>query len=167
MDRHQILAPLGPNRLRLLECLGGNDVRLPGYFAAAEGLDVLQSFRQHVASLVERWSKDADPLTASLLAAARLLTGDLSACEAILDRLPVNPIKIDHGAGICVALPFQALSAALPLPKALSDTRKWLAGSADEQSLRTWLTDHRSELEWVESDGAYRLSGAARGLSPL
>jgi hypothetical protein len=147
----------------LLECLGGNDPRTPGYFARAGDDDVLSAFRRHVEKLSEQWAAETDPHAASLLAAARLLTGDLSAASVILDHLPAQAVKLDHGAGICLVVPLLALGTALPLPRALADTRRWVAGSSEQAALRTWLAEHRGDLQWVETDGAYRLAAGPAG----
>jgi hypothetical protein len=40
MDRETILAPLGLQRLRILDCLGGNEPRAPGYFDVQSGVDI-------------------------------------------------------------------------------------------------------------------------------
>jgi hypothetical protein len=158
MDRTARLSALGLQRLRLLECLGGNDPRAPGYFVPDADADVLSAFRQYVERLSELWAAELDPHTVSLLAAARLLTGDLSAAGVILDHLPARAMKLDHGAGICLVVPLYALRTALPLPEDLTDTKRWLAGSADQTALRAWLSEHRDDLRWLEAVGEYRLA---------
>jgi hypothetical protein len=99
VDRTAQFAPLGLQRLRLLECLGGNSPRLPGYFVPPDGVDILTAFRLYVERLSESWASERDAVVVSLLAAARLLTGDLAAADVVLDNLPATPIKLDHGAG--------------------------------------------------------------------
>lgn len=159
MDQAQ-LQPLGLQRLRVLDCLGGNTPRAPGHFAPAADAGIFDAFRDHVAALSRRWTAGADPTVLALLAAARLLCGDLAAAEAILDHLPAAPIERDHGAGLCLVLPFHVLAAALPLPRELAETRRWLAGSAEQGALRAWLAAHRGRLRWLEAAGAYALEGA-------
>src|SRR5688572_3016445 len=132
MERTAWLSSLGFQRLRLLECLGGNNPRLPGYFSGPTDEDVLSAFRQYVIRLSRQWAAEADPLTVSLLAAARLLTGDLSAAHVVVDHLPAQPVKLDHGAGYCLVTPLVALSTALPLPPELADTTRWLAGTPEQ-----------------------------------
>jgi len=141
--------------------LGGNSPHAPGYFVPAADVDIFSAFRQYVELLSEHWAAESDPHAVSLVAAARLLTGDLSAAGVILDHLPAKATKLDHGAGICLVMPLFALSTALPLPGDLTDTRRWLAGSAEQTALRSWLTEHRDDLRWVEAAGEYRLAGAA------
>jgi hypothetical protein len=158
VDRTAHLAPLGLQRLRLLECLGGNDLRLPGYFVPPEDVDVFAAFRLHVERLSRSWASERDPVVVSLLAAARLLTGDLAAADVILDHLPATPIELDHGAGICLVAPLFALSTSLPLPEPLTDTRRWVAGSPDQARLRGWLAEHRRDLRWADADAQYRLA---------
>lgn len=151
------LQPLGLQRLRVLACLGGDMPSAPGYFAPASGADIFAAFRDHVGALSQRWSAGADPSVLALLARSRLLCGDLAAAAAILDHLPAAPIERDHGAGLCLVLPFHVLAAALPLPRELAETRRWLAGSAEQGALRAWLAAHRGRLRWVEETGAYAL----------
>ena len=156
MDRANRLQPLGLQRLRALDCLGGNMPRAPGYFELADGDDIFAAFRAHVERLSRDWASASDPATVTLLATARLLAGDLAAAAVILDHLPPQPIKLDHGAGKCLVLPFHALAAVLPWPKDLADTQRWLAGSAEQTALRAWLAEHRDTLRWLEADGVYR-----------
>jgi hypothetical protein len=155
MDRTTRLAPLGFQRLRLLECLGGNSPRMPGYFPAPDG-DVFSAFRDHAQGLWARWKEEPDPSMRSLPAAARLLTGDLSAAQVIVDNLPDTAFMLDHGAGFCVVAPLHALQAALPLPEELADTTLWLSGSAAQEALRAWVSLHSSDLRWDEVAGEYR-----------
>ncbi len=151
------LLPLGYQRLRLLGCLGGDIPSAPGYFDPAPDADVFSAFRDYVARLSQTWSTETDPLSISLLAAARFLTGDLDAAMTILDHLPAKTVKLDHGAGYCVVMPQTALRAALPLPPASADINHWLAGSTAQDQLRGWLVANRELLVWNETDGVYRL----------
>ena len=151
------LLPLGYQRLRLLACLGGDIPSAPGYFNPSSDADLFSAFRDYVARLSQRWSKETDPLSISLLAAARLLTGDLDAAMTILDHLPAKAVKLDHGAGYCVVMPQTALHTALPLPSTLADINLWLVGSPEQDQLRGWLTANRPRLVWDETDGIYRL----------
>ncbi|MDZ7621704.1 MAG: hypothetical protein U5O69_04585 [Candidatus Competibacteraceae bacterium] len=161
MDRRARLLPLGLQRLRLLDCLGGDSLHAPGYFDPAPDADLFTAFREHVARLSREWAAETDPLVMALLAAARFLTGDLAAAAAVLDHLPVAAPQLDHNAGICLLAPLYALRTALPLPADLTDTRRWLAGSAEQTALRAWLADNRDRLRWVEVEGVYRLDRAA------
>jgi hypothetical protein len=119
-------------------------------------VDVFSAFRGYAQRLSREWASATDPLTASLLAAARLLTGDLSAAGMILEHLPGTATKLDHGAGFCLVAPLHALSAALPLPRDLTDVTRWLADSPEERAIRAWLSEHGDDLRWVEADGVYR-----------
>src|SRR5215831_9622457 len=112
--------------------------------------DIFAAFGYHVARLSQQWADASDPITISLIAAARFLCGDIAAAEVILDHLPVDAFKLDHGAGICLVAPLYALSATLPLPAQLKDTNRWLAGSTEQTALRAWLAEHRGKLRWVE-----------------
>jgi len=85
-----------------------------------------------------------------------LLTGDLASVEVILDHLPIEAIKLDHGAGFSLVASLHALGAALPLPRELADTARWLARSPEERTIRAWVGEHGKDLGWVEADGVYR-----------
>jgi hypothetical protein len=149
--------PLGYQRLRLLGCLGGDTSFAPGYFDPAPGTDIFEAFRQYVVRMSQTWAAESDPMTLSLLAAARFLIGKLDAAEVILDHLPAKAFKLDHGAGYCVVMPQTVLRTALPLPSELTDINRWLAGSIEQDQLRAWLTANRERLLWNEKDGVYRL----------
>lgn len=157
MDRMAELAPLGTQRLRVLDCLGGNAEHAPGYFALSAEADVFAEFRGYVARIAERWGAEADPSTASLIGAARLLIGDLDGAGAIIDHLPVTAVRLDHGAGYCLVVPIASLRSALPLPETLQDTGRWIRGSAAQAALRGWVDDHRDRLRWDERSGVYVL----------
>ena len=157
-DRMTRLSPLGSQRLRLLDCLGGNTRFAPAYFSPPPGVDVVEAFDSYVAELSVRWARETDPLAMSLLAAARLLTGDASAARVIVNRLPPTYPKLDHGAGFCLIVPQQAITATLPLPPELADTRRWLADSPEQSALRSWLDQHEQQLLWDRSAVVYRLS---------
>jgi hypothetical protein len=158
MDRTTQLAPLGLQRIRVLECLGGNDPKLPGYLELAAEADVLAALRSHVVRLCDDGSAETDPNTIRLLAAARFLTGDLGSAYTIIDRLPARPFELDHGAGICLVVPFYALRTALPLPVELSDVRRWTADTREQVALQDWLSAHEQKLRWVETTGIYELA---------
>jgi hypothetical protein len=143
----------------VLDCLGGNSPRAPGYFEPAASSNIFNAFSDYVAQVSREWAAASDAATISLIAAARFLTGDLAAADAIIDHLPATAFKLDHGAGICLVMPLYALSTALPLPADLKDTRRWLAGSAEQAALRAWLAAHRDKLRWVEADGVYVAHG--------
>jgi len=155
MDRSSRLSPLGLQRIRVLDCLGGNNLRAPGYFDPPEDIDIFASFAAYIARWSQQCAADPNPLTISLLAAGRLLCGDQAAADVIVDQLRSEPFKLDHGAGICVVTPKNALGIALPLPADLQDTGRWLAGSAEQAALRAWLVGHRDRLHWVEAAGVY------------
>ncbi len=159
-DRTTRLSPLGSQRLRLLDCLGGNTRFAPSYFSPPAGVDVVEAFASYVAELSARWASETDPLAMSLLAAARLLTGDASAARVIVNRLPPTYPKLDHGAGFCLTVPQQALTATLPLPPELADTKRWLADSPEQSALRSWLDQYEKQLLWDRSAVVYRLSDA-------
>jgi hypothetical protein len=155
MDRTSRLSPLGVQRIRVLECLGGSSPRSPSYFAPAADTDIFTAFRSYVEEESERWANVTDLLTTLLVAAGRLLTGDLAGADVILDHLPAEGVRLDLGAGICQRVPLHAVATTLPLPENLQDTRRWAEGSAEQAALRAWLAEYRDKLRWVESDGVY------------
>jgi hypothetical protein len=155
MDRITRLLPLGRQRVLVFECLGGNSPIAPAYFECLDDTDIFEVFHAFVARTSQLCAGDTYPLTISLLAAARLLTGDLAAADAILDHLPPEDFKLDHGAGICVVAPLRVLCAALPLPADLKPTDRWLAGLPEPTALRAWLAGHRDKLRWLEAQGVY------------
>jgi hypothetical protein len=157
MDRTAQLSPLGLQRLRLLDCLGGNSPHAAGYFEPVPGTDIFDAFRQYVARICQAWSAESDAMTVSLLATARFLTGELDAANIIINHLPANAFKLDHGAGYCVVMPQTALRTSLPLPSKLTDIDRWLAGSVEQAALRTWLTENLDRLSWDGKKGIYHL----------
>jgi hypothetical protein len=159
MDRIARLQSLGRHRVQVVECLGGNSRLVPGtYFDPPADVGIFDAYRAYVAQR----SINPDPLNIPLLAAARMLTGDLTAADVILDLLPAKAYQLDHGAGMCWVKPQNALNAALPLPSELGHIDRWLAGSAEQAALRTWLAGHRDKLSWVESPGFYLPSATAQ-----
>jgi hypothetical protein len=151
------LLPLGLQRLRLLDCLEGNSPRAGGYSPIDPEAELFGAFRQYVARTTALRTAERDPIVVSLLAAARLLTGEVAAATVIVDQLPPRPFVPDHGAGFCPLAPLQALRAALPLPAALADIRRWIAGSPEQAALRDWLAEHGGNLRWDEPAGSYHL----------
>jgi alpha-D-ribose 1-methylphosphonate 5-triphosphate synthase subunit PhnH len=153
--RHEVL---GYQRLRLLSCLDGS--RSWTRFEPGPDEDVMMAFREWTARIVREHAGTAGPspdVTLALLGAARLLSGDLSGADTILENLPEQPYLLDHGAGYCLVQPLHALSTALPLPPHLKDVGRWLASSAEQAALRVWLAQHRGELVWDEPRGVYTL----------
>jgi hypothetical protein len=159
-DRAARLSPIGRQRLRVLDCLGGNFRFAPGYFSPLPGVDIHEAFARHVVDLSARWAGETDRLTITLLAAARLLIGDKSAARTIVDRLPPAPPRLDHGAGFCLIAAQQVLAAVLPLPAELADIQRWLAGSPEQGALRAWVDQHQDRLLWDQDAAVYKLAGA-------
>lgn len=158
MDRNTVISPLGVQRLRLLDCLGGNTPQAAGYFDTGDATNVFASFREYTARMCKTWGNEPDAMSQSLLATARLLCGEIEAADDILQRLPAVAPKRDHGAGYCAVLPQTALRACVPLPAELSDTSRWLAGSAEQAALRQWFNENRGRLKWNEQEGVYRIA---------
>lgn len=152
------MEPLGLQRLRVLDCIGGNDRFLGAPFSPTSDATLLQSFERYVLEAARRWSSEDDAVSGSNVAAARLLIGDLTGADVILDCLPGKPFELDHGAGRCLLAAVQALSAVLPLPPDLKDTDRWTAGSPEQAALRAWLVENRARLCWREGEGDYVLA---------
>ena len=127
---------------------------------APADVEPLTSFRAYVQGLGDRWGSLTDPTSVSLLAAARLLTGDIAAAHDIIEHLPPKPVKLDHGAEQCLVAAPQVLRATLPLPAGLADSTRWLAGSEEHARLKAWLADHERALQWMGKQGVYALPPA-------
>jgi len=167
MDRSTRLAPLGLQRLRILECLGGNSSpRLTGYFDPADDAMIFMAFRDHVLRLSNEWSEETDPYLISLLAAERLLSGEIAAAETILAHLPSAPVVRDHCAGFCRMSALYAMSVALPIPDEWRDTPGWVRGSDMEHNLQAWLRKHADRLQWKEEEGCYRIAAERKENRP-
>lgn len=143
---------LSYQRERALSCVSMRD-----RFELGSGDDIHTAFHAYAKRVADKWGHLNDPLSVGLIATLALLSGSIDAAERILDTLPNEPIKTDHGAGYCLVLPFESLCAVLPLPDNLRDIRNWTRGSAIEQDLRAWLADHRSQLMWDDKTETYRL----------
>lgn len=155
-DDFESLRPLGYQRMRLLSCLSGFRAQPP---TLLPGEDAFAAFRRFVQHATERLGADNDPRVVSLLAAARLLSGELNAADVLLDNLPLRPFARDHGAGYCLLAAVAALQSALPLPSALREATL-LANSPAQQSTRAWLSARRDDLRWQEAAGVYALQSA-------
>ncbi len=152
------MEPLGIQRLRVLDCIGGNDVRGGNRFEPEAGADILDAFRKFVGATAPLWEDETDPVHVSTMAAAHLLLGDIASAHVIVDLLPDRPYKLDHGAGRCLVAAVYALKNVLPLPAELSDTDRWTACSPEQAALRRWLAEHRARLRWREAEGDYVLA---------
>jgi hypothetical protein len=152
------LKPLGRHRLRIFSCLGGDVSHLPQYKPIGPDEDAFDAFRSFVRQLIARSSATPlDPLTKSLLAAGRLLIGEIDAADEILDALPQVPFARDHGMGHCLIAAVEILAAVVPLPAAAMPPAMWCAGSAEQAEAKAWLASHRDRLVWRELDCEYAL----------
>ena len=152
------LAPLGLLRLRVLSCLGGDTRVLPQYVPTpGPEQDVFAVYRVF-AQQVNEQLRGEEGLQA-LLSTARLLTGDISGADDILNTLRNELVELDHGAGYCRVIPSVAILQALPLPKTIPQPKpNYVAGSPEQAQLRAWLAEHRAELVWDEVKGVYTSS---------
>jgi hypothetical protein len=152
--------PLGYTRRRLLSCLGGDIPSFPHYLKLAPGEDVFSAFRAFVQRMIEVCAPDQSPQARTLIGASRLLIGDVSGADEVLDHLQAEPVRFHKGAGYCDIIPLQAMQVALPLPTSLQDWSRWLEGSSEQAALRAWLGLHRRQLAWDETRGVYRIEAA-------
>jgi len=155
IDRTEILKPLGFHRNRLLSCLGADLPYALFFFQSDPEADPFTAYRTFVEELSAQWAAASDRATLTILAAARLLYGDLSAAGIIVDHFPQRPIRTDRDAGICLLSPHYALAATLPLPEALRDISAWLAASPQQTALRSWIEEHATNLHWNQPAGIY------------
>ena len=154
-DREARLRMLGMPRLRLLDCMGGNSPGTPGYFDPPEDANVFAAFARYAERLWDDWGTESDPLTLGLLGAARLLSGDLAGADLVLENLPADTVRLDHGAGHCLLAAQEAFTACLPLPAELRDASRFTAGSTSQQQARAWLATHSDKLHWKDAEGVY------------
>jgi hypothetical protein len=148
--------PLGYQRLRLVYCLNGP--RQAVRFDPKPDADIFAAFRDYVDRLSHAWAGFQEPITISILAAAKLLCGDLAAADTVVDQLPAEPHKLPrYGQFYVMLLPQRTFAAVFPLPSDLRDPHHWLQGSPEQAALHRWLADHRERLVWSEVDAVYRL----------
>jgi hypothetical protein len=159
IDRYARFAPLGMRRNLLLDCLGGHTPQAPGYIGFGSGESIFEAFRSCIDVIGRFPAIASDPVIELLLAACRLLTGDLAAADDIVDNLPAAAPALRYGQRYCPLMPFRTLSAALPLPPELADPDRWIAGSPEQAALRAWLAENRDRLGWMETEGEYKLKG--------
>lgn len=150
---------LGEARAMVIDCLGGNGRFTPVRFVSAGDAEFIPAYRAYVLELARLSPPDAQPITALLLAAGRLLLGELGEADRIIDGFPSEAQRLDHGAGYCNVAHLFALRSALPLPDHLLETTRWTAGSSKQAAMRAWLDANRAKLRWVESAGAYVTAG--------
>lgn len=158
-DRLTQFGPLGMRRNLLLDCLGGHTPQAPGFLDPPPGVDILAAFRDHVEELSRQAVFQADPVTALLLAACRLLTGELAAADFILGHLPAEALELRFGQRYCPLMPFRTLTAVLPLPPEFADTDRWLGRLSKQEALKSWLSNNRAALRWSEPESTYVLTG--------
>ncbi|MEP7367850.1 MAG: hypothetical protein ABI972_31700 [Acidobacteriota bacterium] len=151
VEHTELHKALGFHRNRLLVCLGADLTLL----APRDESDPFALYRGFVQGISVQWAPATDRATISLLAAARLLYGDLGSAYLLLDHFPQRPIRADRDAGLCLLSPLFALASVLPLPEALRDTSAWLAGSPQQSALRSWLDQHSARLHWNQPSGVY------------
>ncbi|HKU41150.1 MAG TPA: hypothetical protein VJR89_23470 [Polyangiales bacterium] len=158
--REARFAPLGALRLNLLGCLGGDMRFLPQYVPTPEPeADLFALYRAFVERMLEQQRGEED--VHSLLATARLLTGDITAADEILNNLRPDRYASDHGTGFCIWIASRALAVVLPLPADFPKPQpNYVAGSAEEAALRAWLAEHRDALVWDEIKGVYLKRGS-------
>ena len=157
----QALEPLGPFRQQVISCLYGTPMsKPPNRFVVNESETLFEAFRRFVTQREATAQPELVPFEGLVLAAGRLLTGDLAGADRIIDLLPETPHVTDHGAGKCLLMPARVLRSVLPLPNTVGDPDRWTAASPEQRLLRIWLAQNRAQLNWVESAARYRLAAA-------
>ena len=155
----QALEPLGPFRQQVISCLYGNALSKPPYrFSVGESETMFEAFRRFVVQRETTARPDLDQVGHSILAAGRLLTGDLAGADRIIDLLPARPHVTDHGAGKCLLMPARVLKSVLPFPDDVGHSDTWIAGSPEQATLRRWLAQNQAQLCWAELEGRYFLN---------
>ena len=155
----QALEPLGPFRQQVIACLRGDMVGTGAYrFSVGEGENLFEAFRRFVMEREAIAPPDLDGVHRSILAAGRLLTGDLAGADCIIDLLPETPHVTEHGAGKCKLMPARVLRRVLQIPDDVGDPDRWTAGS-QQSTLRVWLARNRAQLVWLEPEGRYHHVG--------
>lgn len=158
------IAALGEARAMVVDCLGGNGRFTPVRFVVGSDDDHVAAFRTFVTGLLALPGGEAAPGMGALLAAGRLLLGEIGAAGRIVDRFPMEPFRVDHGAGYCNGAHLTALRWAVPLPEALRDVGRWVVGSPEQAGIRSHPgeavrpgTDVRA---WLSREGALIRAGA-------
>lgn len=149
------IAALGEARAMVVDCLGGNGRFTPVRFVVGSDDDHVAAFRTFVTGLLALPGGEAAPGMGALLAAGRLLLGEIGAAGRIVDRFPMEPFRVDHGAGYCNGAHLTALRWAVPLPEALRDVGRWVVGSAEQAGIREWLRQFGAGLRWGEREGRF------------
>ncbi len=155
----QTLEPLGPFRQQVIACLRGDIGSRTRRFSPTDGDGLFDAFTRFVLAAEASAPASLDGVGKSILAAGRLLSGDLSGADRIIDLMPERPHVTEHGAGKCLLMPARVLRNILPLPNDVGNPDRWTAGSPDQAALREWLAEHRHQLRWMEIEGEYRLGG--------
>jgi hypothetical protein len=142
----QRLRPLGELRCRVLACMSAHNPRVPAYFDPPATRPLHDALRNHLQQLYSRYESDS---VARLFPAAGLLTfGQLEMAEVVLQSLPAEAVRLDHGAGWCRLLPYRVVADLLPLPEELRDPVQWVEGTPQAEALRSWFARQRDRLRW-------------------
>jgi hypothetical protein len=151
---------LGQLRCRVLACMFADNPRTLTHFDPPRSADLGEALRTHL----QKWFSATEVSDdARLIIAAGLLTfGSLEAAGFILERLPTEQVTLDHGAGWCSLLPYEAAAALLPIPQAIRNSRKWVEGTPEAQELRRWFAANRSLLAWDPAREVFRIDGEGR-----
>jgi hypothetical protein len=147
---------LGEVRCRILMCIGGENPGTPAYFNPPVGSSVSAAFHEH---LLRLW-RDADLLSAPLLAAGLVTYGRREAAEYLITHLPKERIRLDQGAGWCAAYPFQVLAMTLPVPEELSDPSRWTLGDPEGEKLMEWFAGNGERLQWDPDRSRFKVGSS-------
>jgi hypothetical protein len=147
---------IGPLREPVLFCLGADREGSVGYFKVDPKFDIIQQYEDHIFRLSAFWTNTDGHWAQLALSAGRLLCGRVTEADSLIGAVSDAKGMDPHAKGRCILMPFRVCAAALPLPEALRDTRRWIAGSAEQAALRSWLAEHRDRLIWDRAAGVYR-----------
>ena len=148
------MEPLSFHRKRVLDCMFAWDRRKTTYFNPPPETPLAGAMRDYLERLFAKGEKAGYAGYALLIPAAGLITfGRLDMAEFVLSHSPKEPIRLDHGAGWCVALPYVIVAAFLPVPYDLrrpgsKNTVDWVAGSPEGIAVQDWFASNKHRLIW-------------------
>ncbi len=94
-DRTIRLSSLGSQRLRLLDCLGGNTRFAPSYFSPPPGVDIVEAFASYVTELSDGGEERSVPTAGSR-------TRHPVSSGAFFDQ---SPVPVCHAHTVAIAIP--------------------------------------------------------------
>jgi hypothetical protein len=132
----------------------------PWHFNPSIDADFNEVFRIHLERFWEERLPEAtgNQFNGMANCAAGLLSyGRLEMVDYILDNLPPEKIEMVQGYGYCNLLAFQITIALLPLPEQFRDCFQWAKGTQEENRLKEWFRQNRTDLVWNSTSGVFEL----------